>query len=67
MNDWPDREVPDRNAPDEFTQVDLPEIGEETPHPQVPDPDAHQNAMGSDAKTASGTDAVNSEKIGFVP
>ncbi|MFM1653143.1 hypothetical protein ACI7RC_13690 [Brevibacillus sp. B_LB10_24] len=35
-------EIPQVDVPDEFTQVDLPEIGETTPHPQTPDnPQAH--------------------------
>lgn len=33
-------EIPQVDIPDEFTQVDLPEIGETTPHPQPTSPQA---------------------------
>jgi len=34
------REIPQIDIPDEVTQVDLPEIGETTPHPDVTSPQA---------------------------
>ncbi len=55
------QEVPQVDVPDEITQVDLPEIGETTPHPRVPDPQASQRGA------AVGSEGGSTEPIGFVP
>ncbi|WNC14138.1 hypothetical protein [Brevibacillus brevis] len=55
-------EIPQIEVPDEVRQVDLPEIGETTPHPK---PDSPQAERGS-ASYVEGDAAQESERpIGF--
>ncbi|MFC4768148.1 hypothetical protein [Effusibacillus consociatus] len=54
-------EIPQVDLPDEVTQVDMPEIGETTPHPQTPDPQAVTFTESSEAAERK------ISKIGFAP
>jgi hypothetical protein len=49
-------EIPQIDIPDEVTQVDLPEIGETTPHPKPDSPLAEGN-----------TEGENHRRAGFIP
>jgi hypothetical protein len=57
-------EMPQPEIPDEVRQVDLPEIGETTPHPQPDSPQAASNETGHAEGQPTG-DVIS--HIGFVP
>lgn len=58
--DWV--EMPQTEIPDEVQQVELPEIGETTPHPKPDSP----LAAGAGAGQAEGQGGGNDRPIGFV-
>lgn len=56
-------EMPQTEIPDEVRQVELPEIGETTPHPKPESPLAGNESTGH---TESGSAGENDRPIGFV-
>lgn len=58
--DWIEIQSPE--IPDEVRQVELPEIGETTPHPK---PESPQASHGSSTVTEGGGTG-STEKIGFI-
>lgn len=57
-------EIPQTEIPDEVRQVEIPEIGETTPHPQPDSPQATGNTAGRAEGEAAGE---SSSPIGFIP
>jgi hypothetical protein len=51
-------EIESTNIPNEITEVDFPEVGETTPHPQTSDPQAGTIAEGAGERKTE-------NKIGF--
>ncbi len=57
-------EMPQPEIPDEVRQVDMPEIGETTPHPKPESPQAMSEAVGHAEGEATGHVIHH---IGFIP
>ncbi|GED68868.1 hypothetical protein BRE01_25700 [Brevibacillus reuszeri] len=58
--DWIEIQQP--QIPDEVRQVELPEIGETTPHPKPESPQASQGST----TVSEGEGSSSTEKIGFI-